>query len=230
MPPTETTGFMAIQRMDVFRAVLEQIERYISSNHLQPGDRLPSDRELASRLGVSRPIVRQALKVLEGLGRISVQQGVGTFVREDSLSVAIRQLLSGIDTEGPDFLAQLLPVRTAVEREVLTAAFAHRTPENLDQVRASLAEQEGVADDPVDVRLHLEFEAAMGRICGNEILRRFQALTHEMWLQAQIALEATAADMETFHRHHVQIFEAFEKGDLPGCLDLVESHLALLKR
>src|SRR5215510_10372545 len=128
---TEGGGnLVAIQRMDVFREVLRQIDRYIESNQLKPGDRLPSDRDLATALHVSRPLVRQAIKVLESLGRVTAHQGSGTYVQAASHRVAVRELMRGLAFDR-ELMRQVLPVRIAIELEVLRAAFERRTPANL---------------------------------------------------------------------------------------------------
>src|SRR5215472_3289563 len=142
---------VAIQRMDVFREVVHRIEQHIEANRLQPGDRLPSDRDLAAALEVSRPLVRQALKALESLGRVSAQQGSGTYVQDASHSVAVRELTRGISFDG-DLLARTLPARIAIDLEVLRAAFERRTPETLASLRHAIDERERERQQPDDLQ------------------------------------------------------------------------------
>jgi transcriptional regulator, GntR family len=66
----------------VFIDILEKIERMIEENHWKPGDKLPSERELAERLGVGRSSVREALRSMEFLGLISTRRGEGTFIAD----------------------------------------------------------------------------------------------------------------------------------------------------
>jgi GntR family transcriptional regulator, transcriptional repressor for pyruvate dehydrogenase complex len=219
---------VAIQRMDVFREVVRRIEQHIESSHLRPGDRLPSDRDLAAALEVSRPLVRQALKALESLGRVSAQQGSGTYVQDASHRVAVRELTRGISFDR-DLLDQALPARIAIDAEVLRAAFARRTPDTLASLRRALDERERqLPDDPQEAGLDLGFEAALGRACGNEVLRRLQALVHDVWLQAQIGAGIAPGDPAALHREHRAIFEAFERGDLQEAVDRMSDHLRAL--
>jgi GntR family transcriptional regulator, transcriptional repressor for pyruvate dehydrogenase complex len=221
---------VAIQRMDVFREVVRRIEQHIEANHLQPGERLPSDRDLAAAFEVSRPIVRQALKALESLGRVSAQQGSGTYVQDAGHRVAVRELTRGIGFDR-DLLAQTLPARIAIDVEVLRAAFERRTPETLASLRRALDEQERdrqQPDDPQEAGLDLGFEAALGRACGNEVLRRLQALVHDVWLQAQIAAGIAPGDPSALHRDHRAILDAFERGDLPRAQRRLADHLRSL--
>jgi GntR family transcriptional regulator, transcriptional repressor for pyruvate dehydrogenase complex len=221
---------VAIQRMDVFREVVRRIEQHIEANHLQPGQRLPSDRDLAAAFEVSRPLVRQALKALESLGRVSAQQGSGTYVQDAGHRVAVRELTRGIGFDR-DLLEQTLPARIAIDVEVLRAAFERRTPETLASLRRALDEQERdrqQPDDPQEAGLDLGFEAALGRACGNEVLRRLQALVHDVWLQAQIAAGIAPGDPSALHRDHRAILDAFERGDLPRAQRRLADHLRSL--
>jgi len=219
---------VAIQRMDIFREVVRRIEQHIETNHLRPGDRLPSDRDLAAALEVSRPLVRQALKALESLGRVSAQQGSGTYVQDASHRVAVRELTRGIGFDR-DLLDRTLPARIAIEAEVLRAAFERRTPETLASLRRALDDRERqLPDDPQEAGLDLGFEASLGRVCGNEVLRRLQALVHDVWLQAQIAAGIAPGDPSALHSQHLAIFDAFERGDLHLALERLSDHLRSL--
>ncbi len=218
----------AIRRLDVFREVLGRIEEHIETNRLRPGDRLPSDRELAAALEVSRPLVRQALKALESLGRVTAQQGSGTYVQDASHRVAVRELTRGLSVDR-DLLAGILPARVAIEVEVLRAAFARRGPAALSRLRSVLDDRESqLADAPEEASLDLGFEAALGRACGNEVLRRLQSLVHDVWLQAQIASGVAPGDPGALHREHREIFEAFERGDLAQAERRLAGHLRAL--
>jgi len=219
---------VAIERMDVFREVLFRIDQHIESNHLKPGDRLPSDRELASALQVSRPLVRQAIKVLESLGRVTAQQGSGTYVQAASHRVAVRELMRGLAFDR-ELMRQVLPARIAIELEVLRAAFERRTPGNLGLLRSALDQRERqLADDVQEASLDLTFEATLGRVCGNEVLRRLQALVHDVWLEAQIAEGLAPGGLSRLHREHRQVFEAFAAGELHEAISRFRDHLSNL--
>src|SRR5262245_4932952 len=167
MTARDAGHLVAIERMDVFREVLHRIDQHIESNHLKPGDRLPSDRELAAALQVSRPLVRQAIKVLESLGRVTAQQGSGTYVQAASHRVAVRELIRGLAFDR-NLLRQVLPARIAIELAVLRAAFERRTPANLGLLSRALDQREDqLSDDVQEASLDLTFEATLGRICGN---------------------------------------------------------------
>ena len=159
-----------------------------------------------------------------------LQQGSGTYVQDAGHRVAVRELTRGIGFDR-GLLDQTLPARIAIDLEVLRAAFERRTPETLASLRHAIDERERERQQPDDLQeagLDLGFEAALGRACGNEVLRRLQALVHDVWLQAQIAAGIAPGDPSALHREHRAIFEAFERGDLPQAQQRLAEHLRSL--
>jgi DNA-binding FadR family transcriptional regulator len=117
----------------------------------------------------------------------------------------------------------------AIEAEVLRAAFERRTPETLASLGLALDERERqLPHELQEAGLDLGFEAALGRACGNEVLRRLQALVHDVWLQAQIGAGVAPGDPSALHGQHRGIFEAFERGDLELALERLSHHLRSL--
>ena len=89
-------------------AVVRQIEELILRGILRPGERLPAERELAERLGVSRPSLRDALSELQGSGLLATRPGAGVYVADvlgSSFSPALRDLMSRHDEAVFDYLA-----------------------------------------------------------------------------------------------------------------------------
>jgi GntR family transcriptional regulator, transcriptional repressor for pyruvate dehydrogenase complex len=217
-----------IRRVDIYREILAQIEAYIRENGLKAGDRLPTDRELAAMLGVSRPTVRMALKALESLGRLESRVGSGTYVRETSHQLAAAELVRGLPLD-ESFLRQLQTARNAIELQILQEAFKHRTPRNLARVQAVLeARANRLAADSEEGSLDLSFEVALGEICGNEVLRRLQSVLHEVWVQALVTLGEAPGDKFLMHREHLPVFDRFREGDLAGALARFRDHLDMV--
>jgi len=110
---------------------------------------------------------------------------------------------------------------------VLRAASKRRTPGNLGLLRSALDQRERqLADDVQEASLDLTFEATLGRVCGNEVLRRLQALVHDVWLEAQIAEGESPDGLSRLHREHEGIFEAFSAGRLDEARERFRDHLS----
>jgi GntR family transcriptional repressor for pyruvate dehydrogenase complex len=218
-----------IERIDLFREVLDRIVAFIDENELKPGDRLPGDRELVATLHVSRPVVQQALKVLEGLGRVKIQQGLGTFVADDGLRVAASELIRGL-RPGGDLPARLLAARRLVEAEVIRAAYAQHRDALLAELGEVVRRRSGQLDDEVEeASLDLEFEATFGKFCDNQVLARMQVMLHHAWLQCQLDQARQLADRYSLHAEHQAILACLTAADIDGAVTLFASHLSSLE-
>jgi DNA-binding FadR family transcriptional regulator len=102
--------FVAMEPRRLYRQVAEQIRMLIDSGELPAGERLPAERELAERFGVSRPTVREALIVLEVEGRVQIRMGSGVYISGKSPMPAA--ILPDEDSDGP---FEILQARCIVE-------------------------------------------------------------------------------------------------------------------
>src|ERR1700723_1040868 len=95
MPTPIKNDFEAIRRNKVYEEVAKQIERLISKK-LKPGDKLPSERELAEMLQVSRSSIRDAIRGLELVGLVEPRQGAGTIVPERSADLLVNPFANAL--------------------------------------------------------------------------------------------------------------------------------------
>ena len=130
----------AVEDRRLYRQIADQIATLIASGEFLRGHRLPSERDLAAQLRVSRPSVREALIALEMEGLVRVQIGAGIFVTNHRQPV-----LEPIDGgRGP---LELLRARWLIEGEVAAAAARKATPAELGRMRSSLEAMERMVDD-----------------------------------------------------------------------------------
>ena len=97
-----TISLEPIRPKKISEEIVNRIKQLISSGELKPGDRIPSERELATMLGVSRPSVREAIMVLDAMGFLESRQGGGTFVKaltEGSITDPLAKLVEKRDPE-----------------------------------------------------------------------------------------------------------------------------------
>lgn len=199
-----------IQRVDVYETVLDQLDRLV--RQLEPGDRLPAERELVARLNVSRVSVREALRALESMGKIEIRRNAGSYVRHpdgDAIAAHLRSLAPVDET----FLAHLVDVRAAIEDRVV-ALVAEQDLE-LDEVGDLLEWSEAELDDE-DLEpgsLDLRFEAVLARLAGNPLLVELQRAVHELWVDAWSACGVAPGDRRQLHKEHVAVYQALSDGD-----------------
>lgn len=161
-----------IVRRRLYQQVAEDVEREILSGKYPPESRLPSEQELARAYGVSRNVVREALKSLKELGLVSIRTGSGTYVRQpstqpvaDALHRFIRHSPNGIS------VAQLYDVRRMLEPESARLAALRATETD---VQAIVKAQQTLEDNPSDIavtsRADLEFHLAIAAATHNPLI------------------------------------------------------------
>ena len=157
----------AIEPRRLYRQIADQLRQLIDSGEFAVGDRLPTERELADQLGISRPTVREALIALEVEGRIRIRVGSGIYVTEPPRSPV---LAAGTD-EGP---FELLRAREFIEGAIAAEAALHVRPADLERMDDVLHRMESVRHPTEStLRLDREFHTTVAAILGNAVLVRF---------------------------------------------------------
>lgn len=164
--------FTSITRERIFEKIVDQIVDLIRRNRYRPGDAIPSQRELARVLKVSRTAVREAMTVLEKAGLLEVRAGARTVVRRtpgpDQEPLDFAGLMSKAD------LAQLIELRTMLEGEVAAAAAEKATDDELARAAEAVeAMERAVADGRLDADEDYAFHVQVTLACHNPIIFRF---------------------------------------------------------
>lgn len=212
-----------------YEAIAHELLVLIRGGHYAPGDRLPSERQLAARFGVSRPTVREALGALESRGLVVTRQGSGTFVAD-------REALEGApDALSDESPAELMETRLVLEVAVtrLAAKRAQLSPDGLDELRVNVEALERTASpDSFPDELDREFHAGLARLTGNDFLR---ALLEPMWVAMGQELFTTlgrrgwSADSTARTAvEHRAVYEAVRAGDPELAGFAMERHLRAL--
>lgn len=156
----------AIEPRRLYRQVADQLRAYLDSGAIPVGARMPTERELAERLNVSRPTIREALIALEVEGRVRIRVGSGIYVSEPPVVAETARP----EEEGP---FELLRARSFIEGAVAAEAAARIEPRHLAILDSILARMEG-AIQPSDEAINLdrEFHVAVASILGNAVIER----------------------------------------------------------
>ena len=221
--------------------VIDQIIQRVRDNDLTPGDRLPSERELASLLGVSRPVVREAIRVLAARGQVAVQHGRGVFVQD---SLAMQNLRAAAATAEHDLL-ELFAMREVLEVPAAGWAAERADAAALDVLRKDLAElDEAARPDPdfkemqhLDSRVHMHIV----EMAGNRFMIQTLGVLQEMMHAGMRTTLHLPGRYESSREDHHRILHALERKDADearnGARDHIRSalaaateHLASLRR
>jgi len=159
-----------MRRLTIKDQIAEKIAALIASGLLAPGDELPSERDLASALSVSRETVRVAIQTLAARGILAVSQGSRTRVVKAEIGDLAPGMVRQIDVNRYD-IDEVHAARLLIEQHVVGEAARHITGEALASLQRSLTLQKGCIDDPLRFLIaDREFHLTIYRACGNELL------------------------------------------------------------
>ncbi|MGW0787994.1 FadR/GntR family transcriptional regulator [Streptomyces sp. NPDC002911] len=157
-------------RTRLYEQVLDRLRSYAAESGLVAGDRLPPERDLARRLGVSRASVKQAIVVLEVQGLVEVRHGGGTYLLGDGLDAEPVERLVERRRRLPD----VLEAREALETKLAELAAERRTEADLTALRASLAHMAAdIADGGHGIEGDRRFHAAVTAAAHSALLAEF---------------------------------------------------------
>jgi GntR family transcriptional regulator, transcriptional repressor for pyruvate dehydrogenase complex len=215
-----------------YERIIEYIRGEISSRRLRPGDRLPPEMELAQHLGVSRPTVREALKVLEALNVLESSTGPtgGTFVRSlDGAGVAEYlndSIILLLDTDELT-LEELWVAREAIGVRTAGMAAVRRTEQDLATMREIIESAESRDFDAYfpDITLH----RAIASASGNRLLSLFMLSIHmtiRTLAERYILPEAKQISQHSQHQHQL-LYEAILDQDEALAKMRMQEHLQM---
>ncbi len=196
--------------------VVDRIASEIRNGRFAPGDRLPTEAEFATAMGVSRTVLREAVSALKADGLIVTRQGLGAFVATDISRAAFR-IASG-DVESPEGIAEVLRVmelRLAVETEAAALAAERATPAHREAIDSALhAIDRAIADQRSAVHEDFAFHRAIAEATTNAHFPEFLTFLGRHVIPRQIirsnrsTFEQQAAYLAAIQRDHVAIATA----------------------
>jgi len=219
------SGTREITKRTVKDQVADKIASMIQTGLLQQGDELPSERELAATLSVSRESVRGALSVLAGRRMIDVSQGSRTRVLGTG-GQTFQDTVSSLGGFKGKSIEEVTEARALVEVEVVRLAAARMKPAVLDRLEALVDEQATMLNDPVRFQISdREFHTVLYEACGNELLANYVVDLYAFALDARRkALKRKGAIAHSVEDHRA-IVKALRAKHPTHAADAVRAHL-----
>lgn len=155
----------------VYEEVLKEIRNFIGEHQFSPGDKLPSERELAEQLNAGRSSVREALRAMELLGLIETRRGEGTFLRAYRPFHLI-ELLSTFVLQESKTKDELIPSKMILEKEAIKLAMFNINEKDIDRLGEAIHEL-------VDTEKHIQFFSKIFEYAGNDLLLKMWQLLDE---------------------------------------------------
>lgn len=202
-------------------ALAAHFERLIATGEIRPGSRLPSERDLATSMSVSRSSLREAMHELESKRLISRIQGRGTIVLAPTAGVDELLAMSVGETE-QEHAAEL---RAIIEPSVAGLAAHRATPANLLQIRDVLDKSHENLLQAESLRLDVEFHLLLARAAQNPLLTALQTMASEWTGEVRQHSHATKEARRASVRGHQAIFDAVQAHDGLAARQAMEDHL-----
>ena len=208
----------------LYRQIADQIAGLIAAGEFKPGSRLPAERELATKLGVSRASVREAIISLEIGGLVEVRIGTGIFVTASAASAGTRDRDVG---PGP---FELLNARKLIEGEIAALAAANASEHDIEGMRQTVKRMESNVDDfgvreDSDRDFHLRLAKASGNGSLELVVEGLWAQRAELWGRMQEHFHTTDLARQTI-RDHAAIVKAIAAHDASGARAAMRRHIA----
>jgi GntR family transcriptional repressor for pyruvate dehydrogenase complex len=214
-----------VPRQRLYEQIVKQLHDHIRTAGLRPGDRLPPERELAARLGVSRASLAQALVALEVLGVVSVRHGDGAVIVR---TASERQVVAAVRAH-QHRLPEVIEARAAMEVKLAALAAERRTDDDLARIDAALEFMAADIDSggrgvEGDERFHAAVTAAGHSALLARLMREISDLIRETRLES-LAQPGRPAESLAGHR---QITEAIRTRDPAAAADAMDEHIRLV--
>lgn len=200
-----------VERQRVYDSIVDQIRRLIADGTWKPGQRLPSERELTDMLSVGRTSVREALRILEGMGFVEIRPGDGSYVRE---SVAVPSRLHElIDlTQGDEYIADLMETRELIESQIAFMAAESATLEDIADLE-TIVDRQAAFIEKGDARVedNIEFHLRLTQATGNRVLVELQQIFFQLSRDTIIQLFHVPGRPQESLRQHRAIIQAIRE-------------------
>jgi DNA-binding FadR family transcriptional regulator len=220
-----------MDRPRVPELVCVKIEQMVLEGALSPGERLPAERQLADRLGVSRPSLREALRILSTRGILRSERSGGTYVTE-KLNPTLEDPLLELISNAPESHADVLELRHAIESLAASLAAERHTATDKDMLRATykrLIESHRLSDPTLEARADADFHLAIGEASHNVVL------LHVMRSLFSLLKKSIRFNLENLYTHagmfeqvrdqHYHLLTAILDGDPAGARAASERHI-----
>jgi GntR family transcriptional repressor for pyruvate dehydrogenase complex len=217
--------------------IVEQIQDLILQGELQPGDRLPPERELAERLQVSRPSLREAIGVMEAKGMLQVRRGGGTYVR-DVMEPSVTDPLLHLIAAHPETVGDVLELRHALEETAAYHAAQRATDADLGLIESRLAVLEAIyatgAASPAeeaaaDAAFHLAIADAAHNPVLSHVMRSLLRVLEASSARSFEALRTDASDHAAIMAQHRRLLDTVAGRDPRQARDAARQHLQFVR-
>ena len=216
-----------IERTRVSQSAVDQIVELIRLRQLEPGDKLPGERQLVEQLGVGRTSVREALRALEAMGLIEVRPGIGTFVKHPVSELMATSLPHPLLLDR-NTLKKLFELREIIETSAAATAAVKATTNDLVLIRKAVEQMEAyytAQNLESMVAADIELHRAILVATGNDILvSLIDNISDLLWEMRRASLSISEGVKQSIAGHRA-ILKALEQRQPEAARQAMQAHL-----
>ncbi|MGY4688768.1 FadR/GntR family transcriptional regulator [Salibacterium sp. K-3] len=219
------------ERKGISERAADYIKQYIVEGKYKPGDKLPGEREMAGNLNVSRNTVREAYKILEAYGYITIKHGTGIFVASEEYQISKMASFFFVST---DQFKDLFAIRKILENSAVEWAVEHASADQIEDLAAVVEESKKTAREEnrhenlagLDQKFHLALAHMSGNTVLIHVMHNLIDLLQESRLQSmQIPGRGVQSVLE-----HESIVQAVKNRNAQEAGDCMARHLESVER
>ncbi len=217
----------SIKRTRAADEVFRILHKWILSGRLKPGDKLPSQDELARQFSVSRNTLREAIYKLTVMGFLTAKQGVGTVVNITTASSYMTSLSDHLLLK-PATVREFIEARVVIEQATVRLAGIRANTDDIEGLNGIIDQQLAAFDSgDVDnfIQLDSEFHMELARMSGNNVLLKFLETTRELLHKFIAEVSHLPGAIESALTYHRKILEFVSSKDSKKAEEKMRDHL-----
>ncbi len=221
----------SVQRTPLVDVVVERLRQSIESGNLSSGDRLPPEPELVSQLGVSRTVLREAIKRLQTIGLVTIRRGVGTYVADRNNLVNCIRLVRTAMALSSDELIRFVELREAIEAHAARQAANIATEQDIVELALICDEMEDENQDyEKAMQLDLRFHLRLIEITGNKLMVNVLEILQEFIYEGMLRTTPKPRQRVVSRQGHMAIVDAIQNHNSDAAEAAIHYHMNLLVR
>lgn len=209
--------------------VAQQLFEVVRSGRIKPGEKLPSERDLGEEFGVSRTVIREAVRSLRAKGVLDVRSGSGVTVAAPDPALVVESMRlylgDGVSPGSPVTYDQVHEIRRALEVRIAESASRNASPKDLERMHAAVGAMDVAATGEEAAVADLNFHNVLAHATGNPL---YPVLMDSLSAVLISIREATLNDTGSVARaqsYHREILAHVESGDSVGAAASMQRHL-----
>jgi GntR family transcriptional repressor for pyruvate dehydrogenase complex len=224
--------FTPIKNTRVYEQVVEQIKRMIIDGTLKKGDKLPTERDLAEELQVSRTSVREALRALDVIGLVESRQGAGNYIKEN-FENSLFEPMSMMFLLEKGTPHEILEFRKVLEVEAAVLAAARINNEEVEALGVLLDKMKACDNEDRSIILDKEFHFTIAKASKNlliiNILQAISQLIDEFIKDSRKKILRFKDNEVKLTIQHEMLYNALKNRDIDGAYNAINGHFKLIE-